>query len=56
MSGSKQTTVHRNYQPEPGVCAQALELLLKTPVKEGGSRITAPDNAKVRSKHDSRAT
>jgi hypothetical protein len=53
----KQVTVSRDYQLQPGAMAQALELLLKTPVNQGGSPSqAAPDDAKVRSKHDSRAT
>jgi hypothetical protein len=47
VSGSKQIAVTRDYQPEPDVCAQALELVLKTSVrKEGGPTIADPMKAK----------
>ena len=56
MTGSRQSIiVSRSYSPALDECARALELLLKKPVKEGGPA-TAPDDAKVRSQHDSRTT
>jgi hypothetical protein len=57
VSTRKQVIVSRDYQPQPGAMVQALEFLLRTPVNQGGNRtLVAPDDAKVRSKHDSRAT
>ena len=57
MSARKQpASITRAYEPTPNACIRALEILLKAPVhREGGFPVTAPDNAKVRSKHDSRA-
>ena len=42
MSGSKRIIVSRDYQPQPEAMAEALELLLKTPVNQGGGPLTAP--------------
>ncbi len=52
---SSTPVVEREYTPCSNACARALELLLKKSRKEGGPA-TAPDDAKVRSKHDSRET
>lgn len=55
MSGSRRSTapvVRREYAPAPAACEKAIELLLKSHVKnEGGSALTAPDDAKKESKH-----
>lgn len=56
MSGSKQITVSRDYRPQPGAMAEALELLLKTPVNQEGGPPTAPENAKEGINDDFRAT
>jgi hypothetical protein len=57
MSARKQSAiVSRDYRPAPDYCTRALELLLKKPVIEGSPAITAPDDAKVRSVDDSRAS
>ena len=52
MSGARRSAapiVSRTYIDEPDYCTKAIQLLLKTPVKEGSSRITAPDNPERRS-------
>ncbi len=46
MSARKQITVHRSYKPDPDYCAEALELLLRTPVHKEGGPPTAPDDVK----------
>jgi hypothetical protein len=56
MSRSRQITVSRYYQPVPEDCFKALALLLKVLVRKEAARTAAPNDAKVRSKHDSRAT
>ena len=56
MSGPKQATiVSRNYTPAPDDCARALEFLLKTSVSKKAAGRAASNDAKVRSKSDSRA-
>jgi len=54
MSGGRRSaapTVSRTYMDEPDYCTKAIQLLLKTPVKEGGSP-TAPNEATKGFKHD----
>ena len=53
MSGSKQTTVHRSYRPEPDHCTRALALLLEKTVRKTATEPTPEpggrnDAAKVR--------
>jgi hypothetical protein len=56
MSARKNISVSRTYRHEPDECLRALILLLEKLVCKKGGPPAAPDDAKVRSKHDSRAT
>ena len=55
MSGSRQkVVVSRNYRAVPDDCARALEFLLKASVRKKAAGRAAANDAKVRSKSDSR--
>ena len=55
MSGSRQkVVVSRNYRAVPDDCARALEFLLKASVRKKAAGRAASNDAKVRSKSDSR--
>lgn len=51
MSGSGRNTVvvSRDYRPEPGAMTEALQLLLKTPVREEDAQLGVPDDPERRS-------
>jgi len=56
VSGSKRgIVVTRSFSPSSDECVRALELLLKKTVSKEATHPGGPENAKVSSKHDSRA-
>ena len=56
MSRASNIVISRSYRPEADDCARALALLLNKPERKKGTQPGAPDDAKVRSDGDSRAT
>jgi hypothetical protein len=55
MSNSKQVIVFRDYRPAPEDCVCALAFLLRASVSKKAAAGAASNDAKVRSKSDSRA-
>ncbi len=44
MSNRREAVIERRYEPDEGACVRAVEILLKSVRKEGGSA-TAPNDA-----------